>query len=55
MIKLTIIFCIIHFVNSHGRLYEPMPRQGTFDGQGCHVAWEKSYHTSNIIYLIILT
>ena len=46
MIKLLIVFTIIHLVNSHGLIYEPTPRKGTFTGQGCNVAWEKAYLTS---------
>jgi hypothetical protein len=51
MIKLAIIFTIIHFVNSHGLLYEPTPRNGSFTGQGCNVAWEKAYLTSKTFKL----
>jgi hypothetical protein len=53
MIKFAIILSIIHFVNSHGILNEPLPRRGTFIGQGCNVGWEKAYHTSKILIIFM--
>ena len=54
MIEFALLFTIIHLVNSHGLLYEPIPREGTFTGQGCNVAWEKAYLTSKNLKLLFI-